>query len=109
MTARSVYRSPKTLVHALVVTLGIAIIATTVYLTNHYFAVKFPEGIGAASALCDISGFFNCDAATHSPISNIAGIPISLFGTLIGLLLLLGYLFNSPAYESTMNFILSVN
>ncbi len=109
MTARSVYRSPKTLVHALIVTLGIAIIATTVYLTNHYFGVKFPEGIGAASALCDISGFFNCDAATHSPISNIAGIPISMFGTLIGILLLLGYLFNSPAYESTMNFILSVN
>lgn len=105
----TVYRSQKTLVHALIVTLGIAIIATTVYLTNHYFAVKFPEGIGAASALCDISGFFNCDAATHSPISNIAGVPISIFGTLIGVMLLLGYLFNSPAYESTMNFILALN
>lgn len=106
---QTVYRSHKTLVHALVVTLGIAIIATTVYLTNHYFAVKFPEGLTGSATLCDISSFFNCDAATHSPISNIAGVPISIFGTLIGILLLLGYLFNSPSYESTMNFILSVN
>lgn len=105
----TVYHSPKTLVHALVVTLGIAIIVTTVYLTNHYFAIKFPDGLGSASALCDISGFLNCDAATHSPISNIAGVPISIFGTLIGLLMLFGYLFNSPGYESTMKFVLSVN
>lgn len=106
---KTVYRSPKTLVHALIVTLGIAIIATTAYLTNHYFAVKFPDGLAAASSLCDISGFFNCDAATHSPISNIVGVPISIFGTLIGILLIAGYLFNSPSYESTMNFILIVN
>ncbi len=106
---QSVYRSNKTLTHALIVTLGIAIIATTAYLTNHYFAIKFPDGLGSASALCDISGFLNCDAATHSPISNIAGIPISIFGFLIGILLLAGYLFNSPGYESTMKFILTVN
>ncbi|MBH46805.1 MAG: hypothetical protein CME71_01400 [Halobacteriovorax sp.] len=105
----TVYRSPKTLVHALVVTLGIAIITTTAYLTNHYFAIKFPDGLGSASALCDISGFLNCDAATHSPISNVAGIPISIFGTLIGILLLSGYLFTSPGFESTMKFVLTVN
>ncbi len=106
---QSVYRSNKTLTHALIVTLGIAIIATTAYLTNHYFAIKFPDGLGSASALCDISGFLNCDAATHSPISNIAGIPISIFGTLIGILLLVGYLFNTPGFESTMKFVLGVN
>lgn len=106
---KTVYRSQKTLVHALIVTLSIAIIATTVYLTNHYFAVKFPDGLAGGSALCDISSFFNCDAATLSNISNIAGIPISIFGTLIGIFLLLGYLFNSPEYESTMNFVLAVN
>ena len=69
--------------------LAIAMIGVSIYLTQHYYGVKFPTGIGGGS-LCDISSFFNCDAATNSPFSNIFGTPISMFGIIIGFLFLIG-------------------
>lgn len=61
----------------------------SLYLTQHFYHVHFPDGIGAGS-LCDISSFFNCDGATNSPLSNIFGAPISLLGLLTGFVFLLG-------------------
>ena len=61
----------------------IGMIATSLYLTNHYFEVHFPTGLTGGS-LCDINSFFTCSAATHSHLSNLFGVPISLFGLLIG-------------------------
>ncbi len=83
-------------------------IGLSVYLTTHYFEVKYPEGLGRAS-ICDINSFFNCDVATHSPASNILGVPISVFGILISVFLLFGYLFNDERTEGTNHAILLIN
>ena len=67
--------------------LSIAIIGVSIYLTQHFYSVHFPVGLGGGG-LCDISNFLNCDSATNSPFSNIAGAPISMLGIVIGLLFL---------------------
>ena len=69
--------------------LSLAMIGVSIYLTQHFYHVHFPEGIGAGS-LCDISSFFNCDSATNSSFSNIFGTPISLLGLITGIIFLLG-------------------
>lgn len=87
---------------------GIIMVGVSLYLTSHYFNINFPEGLASASA-CDINSFFNCDASTTSPLSNIAGVPISLFGVLIGLFVLLGMLFKNEELEGTNHFLLRLN
>ena len=69
--------------------LAVAMVGVSIYLTQHFYQVHFPQGIGAGG-LCDISSFFNCDGATNSPFSNIFGTPISLLGILTGLIFLIG-------------------
>lgn len=86
----------------------IGMIATSLYLTNHYFEVHFPTGLTGGS-LCDINSFFTCSAATHSHLSNLFGVPISLFGLLIGVFMAFGYLFKNEGTEGTNHFILIVN
>jgi protein-disulfide isomerase/uncharacterized membrane protein len=87
---------------------AILMVILSIYLTNHYFAVKFPTGLGGGG-LCDINAFFNCDVATHSAFSNIAGVPISLLGLLMGLFVLFGYLFNNEEIEGTIHGLLIIN
>ncbi len=69
--------------------LALAMVGVSIYLTQHFYHVHFPQGIGAGG-LCDISSFLNCDAATNSPLSNIFGAPISLLGLITGFVFLLG-------------------
>ena len=69
--------------------LALTMIGVSIYLTQHFYSVHFPKGIGAGS-LCDISSFLNCDAATNSPLSNIFGAPISLLGLLTGAIFFIG-------------------
>ena len=69
--------------------LALAMVGVSIYLTQHFYHVHFPQGIGAGG-LCDISSFFNCDSATNSPLSNIFGAPISLLGLITGFVFLLG-------------------
>lgn len=84
-------------------------VGVSIYLTSHFYETLFPTRLGGAGSLCDISNFFNCDAATHSKISNIAGIPISFFGALVGLLFLFSSLMPSPALEKTSSAISKYN
>lgn len=86
----------------------IGMIASSIYLTSHYFEVHFPTGL-VGGTLCDINSFFTCSGATNSPLSNIAGIPISLFGIFIGVFLAFGYLFKSDETEGTNHFVLLLN
>ncbi len=86
----------------------LGMISTSLYLTSHYFDVHFPTGL-VGGTLCDINSFFTCSAATNSPFSNVMGVPISLFGLLIGLFLASGYLFKSKEIEGTNHFILMIN
>lgn len=83
-------------------------IGFSVYLTSHYFSVKFPTGLGEGS-LCNFNSFFNCDTATHSNASNLFGVPISLFGIITGLFALTTFFFTSKAYEGTVHTLLRIN
>lgn len=80
-----------------------AMIGVSLYLTTHYYDTLFPTQLGAAGSICNLSNFFNCDAATYSKLSNIAGVPIAFFGMIIGLLFIFSALMPSEAMEKTAN------
>ncbi len=86
-----------------------AMIGVSIYLTSHFYDVLYPTKLGGASTLCNLSNYFNCDAATYSKISNIAGIPISFFGIIVGLLFLFSSLMPSPALEKTASAVSKFN
>ena len=88
--------------------LGALMSVVSIYLTSHYFDAKYPVGF-EASSVCNINSFFNCDATTLSPLGNIAGIPISIFGVLIGAFIMLFYLFKNEEMESALFYTLCAN
>lgn len=91
-----------TLSHTIFILVNLAMVATSAYLTKHYFDLRFPtQGLDGAKSLCDLSSFFNCDAATFSSISNIAGIPIAFLGLALGTSGLIGSIFPSKKFEET--------
>ena len=104
----SFYSDASATFHALFILAASCMVGFSAYLTSHYFEVKYPEGLSTAS-LCYINSFFNCDVTTNSPLSNIFGVPISLFGILIGLFVLAGYFFQSERVERTNRALLGVN
>ncbi len=95
--------------HALLVISAIGMIATSIYLTNHYFETYFPTGIIGSTGLCELNSFFSCNKVTVSGASNIFGVPISFLGILNGVLILLGYLFTSQSTEKTIYHYLLIN
>jgi len=105
---KSLYLDSTVNFHLILVTLALAVIGTTIYLTQHYFSVVYPDGLSAGS-LCNINSFLNCDAATHSKLSNIMGVPISLFGFLISIFTLSNYLFKNRNFEGTLYYVLALN
>lgn len=108
MKQKSIYQESSINMTMLLSLLSIIMIGLSIYLTDHYFNVKFPTGIDAGS-ICNISGLFNCDAATHSAASNIFGVPISVFGIVIGFLVLLGLIIKNENFEKTIFFFLILN
>ena len=83
-------------------------VVVSAYMTKHYFDVKFPNGMVSGS-LCDINSYFNCGSATDSPVSNLFGVPIALFGLLMGLFFLSGSIFKNEMVEGTNNFLSKLN
>lgn len=108
MQGSSFKENSTTLSQALLLFAGVCMVGLSIYLTTHYFNVKFPTGLGASS-ICDINSFFSCDTATHSTFSNIMGIPISIFGALMGCFVLVGFLFGGENFEGTNYFLLLIN
>lgn len=88
---------------------ALLMMGVSVYLTSHYYEAVYPEGLAGPKTLCDISSFFNCDTATFSKISNIAGVPISYFGIVVGLLFSITALMPSAALERTSSAVSKVN
>lgn len=84
-------------------------VGVSIYLTTHFYETRYPTTLGGASSLCDLSNFFNCDAATYSWLSNIAGVPISFFGIIVGLLFIFSALMPSPAMEKTASAVAKYN
>lgn len=105
---KTIHRDASTNTHIGLILSGITMVVLSLYLTVHYFSVRFPTEISKGS-LCDINSFLNCDAATLSPFSNIFGVPISVFGMIAGLLVLVGYLFNNRKAEATNAFVITIN
>lgn len=88
---------------------SVIMIGVSIYLTSHYYDTLFPTSLTGGSSICNISSFFNCDAATYSSIAAIAGIPISFFGILVGLLFLGSVIFPSAHYEQTASAVSKYN
>ncbi|MDO9183093.1 MAG: vitamin K epoxide reductase family protein [Bacteriovorax sp.] len=88
--------------------LSILMIGFSIYLTQHYFDLRFPTGLESKS-LCNVNQFFNCDKTTLSTFGNIAGVPIALFGALIGFFILGGLLIKNEDYERSIYFTIVVN
>ena len=86
---------------------SIAMILVGIYLTNHYFEVLYPTGIGGS--FCNINAFLNCDITLASKASNIFGVPISIFGIMLGVFFLLGFLLPKNNLEGTNHFLAMIN
>lgn len=84
-------------------------IGVSIYLMTHFYDTLYPQSLGGASSLCNLSNFFNCDAATYSKVSNIAGIPIAFFGLVVGLFFLFTSLMPSEAMEKTASLVAKIN
>lgn len=95
--------------HMLHILNSVGMIAVSIYLTSHYYSAHFPTNLGGSNSLCDFSSFFNCDTATFSALSNLAGIPISFFGILIGVVLLFSSFMPSEDQEKTCSAITKFN
>ena len=78
--------------HLALIACSLGMIITSIYLLMHYFQTLFPEGL-SGSALCNINGFWSCDAVLYSPASAIWGTPIASFGLLAGCFLLFSSVF----------------
>lgn len=105
---KSVYKDSSINIIIALFILSAAMIGFSIYLTGHYYSLKFPTGLESGS-LCNLNSFFNCDKTTHSQASNIAGIPISLFGIIVGALTMLGIFIKNANYEKTVYSLLVLN
>lgn len=107
-TRKSVYAESSMNTTIVLFLLSALMIGFSIYLTSHYFELKFPTGL-ESGALCNFNSFFNCDKTTMSPASNIGGVPISMFGIVIGALVMIGLFIRNEYYEKTVYFTLIVN
>lgn len=108
MKGKSLYQDSNISTTALTLLFGLLMVGISLYLTNHYFGVKYPTGLESGS-LCNFNSFFNCDKTTLSPLGNILLVPTSIFGVIIGGLVLLGLILKNEEYERTIYFTLIVN
>jgi uncharacterized membrane protein/protein-disulfide isomerase len=79
---------------------GTGMVVASYMTMRHFFAANYPESIWEGS-FCDISAFFNCDSSAYASISSIAGVPIGVFGAIVGGLVILGALIPSALLERT--------
>ena len=79
---------------------SLGMLLSSIYLVFHYYELKYPRYLYVKS-FCDVSNAFNCDTATLSPLSQIAGIPIAAFGLVLGLIFLLSSIIPKKTLWST--------
>lgn len=107
MNKRSFYSNASFNYKLLLGLASLTMVLVGIYLTNHYFEARYPTGLGGG--FCNISTFLNCDITSLSSLSNVFGIPISLFGTMLGVFFLLGFLLPKNNLESTNHFLALIN
>lgn len=108
MKGKTLYRDENISTMGLTLLFGLLMLATSLYLTNHYYEVKYPTGL-ASGSLCNFNSFFNCDKTTTSAFGNIFMVPTSIFGAIIAGLVLFGLIIKNEEYEKTIYFTLIVN
>ncbi|MBC7539076.1 MAG: thioredoxin domain-containing protein [Bacteriovorax sp.] len=108
MQKTTIYQDKKLKTSIILFILSALMIGFSVYLTRHYFELKFPTGLESKS-LCNVNQFFNCDKTTLSLFGNILGVPIALFGFIVGVLIMGGLIVRNENYERTIYFTLAVN
>ena len=84
-------------------------VGVSIYLSSHFYSTLYPTQLGEAKTLCDINNFFNCNAATYSPVSNVMGVPIAFFGIVVGLFFLVASLMPSENMERTASAVSKYN
>lgn len=87
---------------------GAGMVYSSLLTIEHYFAANFPSSIWEGS-ICDINAFFNCDSSAFSSIAAIGGVPMGVFGMIVGALVVLGAVFPSAAFERTNKSIAMLN
>lgn len=108
MKGKSLYRDENISTMGLTLLFGLLMLGTSLYLTNHYYEVKYPTGL-ASGSLCNFNSFFNCDKTTTSALGNLFLVPTSIFGVIIAALVLFGLIIKNEEYEKTVYFTLAVN
>ncbi|MBD3415266.1 MAG: thioredoxin domain-containing protein [Candidatus Aminicenantes bacterium] len=87
---------------------GAGMAAASALTVQHFFLANYPESIFEGS-FCDINAFFNCDSSAFSSLSQLMGVPIGVFGFIVGALVMMGALFPSKKFELTNSFISLAN
>jgi uncharacterized membrane protein len=87
---------------------GAGMAAASVFTIRHFFEANYPESVFGGS-VCDINAFFNCDSSAYSSIAQVAGVPLGYSGLVVGVLVMLGAVFPSAAFERTNKSIAALN
>ncbi len=98
-----------TLPHSIHILVTLISTGVCLYLTKYYFDSHYPTSLVGGASFCDLSSFWNCDAATYSPMSNFMGVPVAFFGLVVNLIYLMGSVFPSESMEKTSSFIAKFN
>jgi len=86
---------------------ALAMVGVSAYMINHYYESLYPSGVGGS--FCNISTWLNCDVTMGSVASNIFGIPIALFGAMMGVFFLIGFFLPKQHLEGTNHFLAIIN
>ncbi|MDP2915189.1 MAG: vitamin K epoxide reductase family protein [Candidatus Aminicenantes bacterium] len=87
---------------------GAGMAAASLLTIQHFYNANFPASIYNGS-FCDINTFFNCNSSAFSKIAHIQGVPMGWPGLFLGLLVCLGALFPSKAFEKTLKALTLLN
>jgi len=87
---------------------GAGMAAASFLTIQHFYNANFPVSIFEGS-FCDISAFFNCNSSAFSKIAHVQGVPMGWPGLFLGILVCLGALFPSKAFEKTLRALMLLN
>jgi len=95
--------------HTLTILLTLTMIGVCLYLTKEYYGSHFNTSLSNQDSLCNINAFFTCSHTTNSALGSILGVPTSIYGLFLGIIILLGSIFPSVQYEKNSYFLLLLN
>ncbi len=94
--------------HIILVVCILGMIISSLYLFWHHFALLYPTTL-VSSSICEINQFFSCNAVAFSWVSQIAGVPISMFGIVLGGILLFSSFYPGETKEKTNRILTFMN